>query len=190
MLDWDKPLSEQPAAVRSALQPIKEEMAQQMIADASKWGNPSPEDYQGYLAQASQIVDKMKGERLYQELANAPAAADRQALFAGKASNPLGPVKAGDIAASARLKDLGIPGIRYLDAGSRTVSDDALRGVTRAQSKVAALTQQYASTPTEALANRLSDAQQELQSAQRGVGDMTRNIVLFDDKLAKIVKRE
>lgn len=52
------------------------------------------------------------------------------------------PSKAGDIAASERLAELGVPGIRYLDAGSR------------------------------------------------GAGGGTHNLVLFDPKAAKIVKKE
>lgn len=99
MLDWDKPLSEQPESVRKALAPFVTER---------------------------NIPETATGEKLYAWMAT---------KFASKGGDY-------EKAASDYLNSLGIPGIRYLDAGSR------------------------------------------------GAGDGTRNIVLFDDKLAKILKRE
>ena len=74
MLDWDKPLSEQPAAVRKAL---KDAYKADWLGDESK----------------------QTGQDLYQRM---------------------GRMHGDDIAAVSRdLKEIGIPGIRYLDAGSR-----------------------------------------------------------------------
>jgi hypothetical protein len=75
MLDWDKPLSQQPG-----LQPLVDEFAQAM----SKTRNP---------------LD--------------PKIANGQDLYSWMAS------QVGDVAASERLRGIGIPGIKYLDAGSR-----------------------------------------------------------------------
>jgi hypothetical protein len=74
MLDWDKPLSEQPEAVRKALR------------DA-------------YNADWLGDESKQTGQDLYKRM---------------------GKMHGDDIAAVSRdLRDIGIPGIRYLDAGSR-----------------------------------------------------------------------
>jgi hypothetical protein len=74
MLDWDKPLSEQPEAVRKAL---KDAYRADWLGDESK----------------------QTGQDLYKRM---------------------GKMHGDDIAAVSRdLRDIGIPGIRYLDAGSR-----------------------------------------------------------------------
>jgi hypothetical protein len=74
MLDWDKPLSEQPEAVRKALRDVY---------NADWLGDES----------------KQTGQDLYKRM---------------------GKMHGDDIAAVSRdLRDIGIPGIRYLDAGSR-----------------------------------------------------------------------
>ena len=105
MLDWDKPLSEQPKAVQEAISPlVKEEMERLDISDVDMLNRRHP--------QASS---------LYHQL-----------------SVRLG----GKEAASAKLNELGIPGIKYHDAMSR------------------------------------------------GAGEGTRNFVLFDPSVAKIINRE
>jgi hypothetical protein len=80
MLDWDKPLSAQPEAVRRAMGVLD--------ADSKKL----------------LIGQDPKGAKLYELLASTDA-------FAGH--GPLG------VAASNHLRSQGIPGIRYLDGGSR-----------------------------------------------------------------------
>lgn len=101
MLDWDKPLSEQPESVRKALN----DAIGRDLTNESGW-------------------QKLKGEKLYNAVVERAGVADKGA------------------SASARLRELGIPGIKYLDGGSR------------------------------------------------GAGEGTRNLVLFDDKIPKIIKRE
>ena len=110
MLDWDKPLSEQPG------------MVQQRIYDSM-----TSAGFDTHLV--NHILNNKTGRDLYNELSGRL-----------NAKNP-GPAT-GAAQASEFLKKAGIPGIRYLDAGSR------------------------------------------------GAGNGTRNIVLFDDKLAKVVKKE
>ena len=80
MLDWDAPLSEQPEAVRRALDVLDAD-SRKLIAGQDP-----------------------KGAKLYELLASTDA-------FAG--SGPLG------VAASKHLRTVGVPGIRYLDGGSR-----------------------------------------------------------------------
>jgi hypothetical protein len=80
MLDWDVPLSQQPEAVRRALDVLD--------ADSKKL----------------LVGQDPKGAKLYELLASTDA-------FAG--SGPMG------VAASKHLRGGGVPGIRYLDGGSR-----------------------------------------------------------------------
>lgn len=86
MLDWDKPLSQQPEEVRKAIAPRVEQLRQ---------------------AAPRYVPDDPSGEWLY------------------RAMKPQGGLdvmdwnKGGPRSASTALRDAGIPGIRYLDGGSR-----------------------------------------------------------------------
>jgi hypothetical protein len=77
MLDWDKPLSQQPEAVRKALAKVDKDMY-----------HPSGADYD-----ATEL-----GQMIYNRLSS-------KAQAAGAANT---------------LRNLGVPGLRYLDGGSRT----------------------------------------------------------------------
>lgn len=119
MLDWDKPLSEQPEAVQRIVQRVS---AERQAMDSTK----------GYKSLG---LGDIKRDSQGQPVGSVTGGAIHEFLSAKRYG--------GSQAATAKiLKDAGVPGIRYLDAGSR----DAAQG--------------------------------------------TRNIVLFDDKLAKITKRE
>jgi len=93
LLDWDKPLSEQPKAVRDALHSQPE--VQQRISDASKILGPKAAD--------------MKGESAY------------AALTGWRRGAQLSPSSEVSAAVSQTLKQAGVKGIRYKDAGSRGV---------------------------------------------------------------------
>ena len=84
MLDWDKPLSEQPKNVREALQKLKTHPAM------------SDPDLQKWLASA----DDKPGRSIYNQLS-----------MSDKLDNPT--------EVSSLLREAGVPGIRYLDQGSR-----------------------------------------------------------------------
>ncbi len=103
MLDWDKPLRQQPESVRKAIE-----------------GWVEPEAFAELLKRGT------TGKQLY-NMAPAPNAAN---------------MNEAQKMASEHLRSIGIPGIKYLDEGSRRA------------------------------------------------GEGTRNLVLFDDKLAKVLKRE
>lgn len=110
-LDWDKPLSGQPQAVRDALaaKGIKyDSVAGQQFDDAllsALTGDGSPT-----LPKQPWNPD---GPNIYKT-------AMRDAVIdAGTGRWDSGGVRAGAPAASAWLKDAGIPGIKYLDQGSR-----------------------------------------------------------------------
>jgi len=76
----------------------------------------------------------------------------------------------------------GIPGIRYLDQGSRGAVDvNNLRGT------VSMWERAVNKTPNDEYALKmLNDAKSELQRAE---GGLTRNYVVFDDKLISIIKK-
>jgi hypothetical protein len=85
MLDWDKPLSQQPEAVQKLAKEFN------LTRNASNTG-------------------ESKGSYIYQNLAT---------RLAEPPFNERSPFSSGAPIASAKLKELGIPGIRYLDQGSR-----------------------------------------------------------------------
>jgi hypothetical protein len=107
MLDWDKPLSEQPESVKSLLR------GSDIAPDESVWS-------------------QYTGQQLYEGEMQAGGPYKGSGWASSEAQK----------AVSEKLRKIGIPGIKYLDGGSR------------------------------------------------GAGEGTRNLVLFDDKLAKVLKRE
>ena len=113
-LDWDAPLSKQPEAVRKVMEPHAAPVRAVEAQHAGpEWGDlAAPRDYD-------------------------PTGAELLQLFRGKLNGmDANTVLTGGIGpeVSARLRQAGIPGIRYLDAGSRgaggtsnyVVFDDAL----------------------------------------------------------------
>ncbi len=91
-LHWDKPLSEQPASVYQALEPIVSTMKRT----------------RGHATDPS-------GAEIYNDLARNLGGQRQQQSVAGTYPVPF----TNDAAASAALSQAGIPGIRYLDQGSR-----------------------------------------------------------------------
>lgn len=100
-LDWDKPLSEQPRNVHDALT--------QMGFAKSSW------PYSGYTGKTAMISGDERGEGIYRAAAKEAAAAEaaRQPNF--DVYSPHG--------ASQSLRQAGVPGIKYLDSGSRAAGD-------------------------------------------------------------------
>ena len=93
MLDWDKPLSEQPESVQTILKNLAKK-------DAEKYGEGGGLDY--YMGDP----DSYDGESVYRYLVEQQ---DSQ------------------VNTSEYFKNLGIPGIKYLDAGSRGGSGTGTR---------------------------------------------------------------
>lgn len=99
MLDWDKPLSEQSEYVKKALASHKSEMFDTWRKNGA-WEN-------------------VHGKTLYQQMAR-DLGGER---MLGPANMQYGPVPyTDDKAASLALKDAGIPGLKYLDEGSRALT--------------------------------------------------------------------
>ena len=93
MLDWDKPLSEQPESVRKVL----ESMGEQELVLATNHGWPLKD---------TSIIWRKTGRDLYEGLARRI----RQRGFPDEFAKPQ---------ASEMLNEMGIPGIKYFDGGSR-----------------------------------------------------------------------
>lgn len=93
-LDWDKPLSEQPAAMR-AVDALTQSPDVMTRLTAKTWRDYPPDSGERFIRALSGIADG--GGSRFDSATNA--------------------------AASEMLRDAGIPGIRYLDAGSRGAGD-------------------------------------------------------------------
>jgi len=151
MLDWDKPLSEQPEAVRAAFQ----EIMQSELWDA---------DTRKLIARVGMPVEQITGKKLYELLSSSDALAGKGEF--GKA-------------ASEELARRGIPGIRYLDEGSRGAT-----GTGRWKLKFKDGTEKiYNFKPND-------DVLQSMNATAESFG--TRNFVVFpgEEKKVKILKRD
>jgi hypothetical protein len=89
--------------------------------------------------------------------------------------------------AAAILDESGIPGIKYLDQGSRRLGVPR-PNLARYEKKAADLEDLLKREPSEANQNRLSDAMQELESMKRA-DDQTSNYVVFDPKIVEILRK-
>jgi len=120
-LDWDKPLSEQPEAVRKALKQLD-------IATGNMSAKDRVETLEAAMSGDPRLAHLLKqgginitGDTVYRGLSDSLGAVDwpvtadaaTRAQFRSK----------GAAGATDALKQAGIPGIKYLDAGSRGAGD-------------------------------------------------------------------
>lgn len=97
LLDWDRPLADQHPVVQDALAQHLEPYRQQLVTDAlPSWRDPTPDELAQTHAQANDAIGALRGGQAYDKIAGNDPAAASQALQAS-----------------------GIPGLRYLDQGSR-----------------------------------------------------------------------
>jgi hypothetical protein len=183
-LDWDKPLSQQSEAVKTL--PQIEAIKERMVADASRWGTPSEAQLARYREQADEIVGRMSGEEIHAWIRedfreNAPADVFAQTNLKQVPS---------DI-----LREAGIPGIRYLDQGSRGARP-AYRGDqsylhaaqsfkddgSTAEQTLAGMKQAYKNADQKTLQAAVDEAF-DIQPPQ------TSNYVVFDDALINILRK-
>jgi hypothetical protein len=162
-LDWDKPLSEQPKKVQQNLEPLLSRLeANDKAAGIDR--QPRTWNFQ-------QLYNTLAGEAGGTRDINTAAGS-----YPVKFSN--------ESAASQALREAGIPGIKYLDQGSR-ITGDAGKMIDNYGSREKAL----------------EIAQQRLKSASMGdlgywdnvvnqlKNPQTSNYVVFDDKLIDIIKK-
>lgn len=126
LLDWDKPLSAQPPEVRAALGKLG------VSGDVPKPYNGMPLGNGGTLRI---VEDADFGPKMFMDLASGTSFKINQSDLAnliGKQGTEMAGKSAytaaaraagGDSAASAALRDVGLDGLQYLDAGSRAAGD-------------------------------------------------------------------
>ena len=114
MLDWDKPLSQQAPEVQKALAKQYPEYFEKGWVDIAS-GSPAP-NAKAYGLSDKELVNRGFAFGLPAE-GNTAEMFYREISSRGVGDNAF--QKSGHANASRNLRDLGIPGIRYLDGGSR-----------------------------------------------------------------------
>lgn len=113
MLDWDKPLSQQSDVVKRAIlgrEIVDPKLLYKKADEYLKKGDATSADFVKRQAFALENDLKRTGEGWYQTLAS------QQMPSTGDVKSNM---QKGSAAAAQALRDAGIPGIRYLDEGSR-----------------------------------------------------------------------
>jgi hypothetical protein len=161
-LDWDKPLTQQPEGVRSAYADtmLGKSRKDPLIAELLGSKGAVPNEYLG-------LLEKSQGSQAYNTL--------------GAQSGMIGP--SASRYASDALHEAGIPGIRYLDQGSRgATSPTAIDSLKEAIAQREAM---EAGNPS--FGNRiwLEEARGRLRQAM----NPTSNYVVFDPERISILKK-
>lgn len=167
MLDWDKPLGEQSAHVQNAL-----------------LNHPDPS-----TAGTAAKYGEMGGRELLQRI---EANIRRTAAEAG---NPIEPAESYKMA-SRFLSEAGIPGIKYLDQGSRVIEApdkivSRLEDIGARLREIEALPETARTKPIHDEAEKLLGEGDELKAElkQHREANSTRNFVVFDDKHIQIIEK-
>ena len=123
MLDWDKPLSQQSKEVQDALARATSDNAR-MGKEFPKWGSVVPANYETRKVAGTTIIIDPKTGLVAHPMASSTTGGEVEAL---RQTGDQGKVfyenllktHGGAEGASNYLRSIGIPGIRYLDQGSR-----------------------------------------------------------------------
>jgi hypothetical protein len=188
MLDWDKPLSEQAPEVREAL-------ALRVVDDSSggvtrfsletdieygdgnRYRYPIAPEFKS-RTEAESAAQSLTGAQVYQFLSRGGPVEMGRLGGQGPSSSPARSV-------SLWLASIGIPGIKYLDAGSR-VPTGALAS---AKFDLATLERRAALVPQEVSDAELAQARDKVAQLEKMEAQSTRNLVVFDDALVTITHR-
>jgi hypothetical protein len=158
-LDWDRPLGQQPLAGARALNPLVERLLQDPHASQHMTPGGPSDQILGHIHDAAR---------------------------AGR--NPVSSLQLSPNAVENTLREAGIPGIKYLDQGSRSLLD-----VDASKQAIAAAQRQIAELPPDAtFARRMLE--EGMTHHQGIVADAlknppTSNYVVFDDSIIDILKR-
>ena len=158
-LDWDKPLSEQHPKVQSAIAGLN-------ISD--KLGG-------GILGTPNHMM--APGQEIYQSLAHANQAA---------ASSPgvVKPIIASKQDVTEQLRQAGIPGIKYLDQGSRSYFQVEPHEFLNGEQGF-----KVNGPKCDVTFDTKAEAQKFADNLNKGKSAPTYNYVVFDDKLIDIIKK-
>lgn len=169
-LDWDKPLNEQPEAVRKSFG----DLVGRDLSKETGWAKMNGQ-------QALDAIMERYGSLDWPDDANAALRAQYRDNSRSKAS--------------AILAGKGIPGIKYLDAGSRVPSAMAKKELSEWQTQLPLAEKELADATARGDKWLISRKQAEVQRVKDGIArvskeaDGTHNYVVFDDKLISIVKK-
>lgn len=179
-LDWDKPLSEQSPKVQEAIgkfgikpEVTADELHKELINKG--WAdNKQTRDY------AEQQAYQLKGAHFYRELENAARSGAKSDYMANQ--------DAGREAVTQKLREAGIPGIKYLDQGSRP---EEMRIVDR--DNITARSGDKGPLFVHNLGKEVGGPFPDHPTAQKWLEanrpKKTSNYVVFDDKLIDILKK-
>jgi hypothetical protein len=177
MLDWDKPLSEQHPQVQGLLSKIGIKNDPELLKEASQQRIDAFDRM--IKLERSLGQDDPKYLAAYKDFKLAQQDEDRvKTLMAGTGADIYRSAGKSNESSTANLRSVGIPGIRYLDAGSRGVQ-----------------VLSHAETVSgEWIAKQIPNGnvlyRGTSEKAAREAGKGSSNFVLFDDKLPKILSRE
>ena len=193
LLDWDAPLSQQPAPVREALsgknapgsysiRPVEGGF----VADYLSAGGPRTSRVFS-SEEAAQRAGRATQEIMQDSLSDWTRAHERR----GGGEYNVGPNHADT------LRMAGIDGIQYLDGGSRATAGGELLGVERGpkgwQAKIRVEGRggtMFAAPGQQITTSRPFASEAEAMTwAQGQIGGGSRNFVIFDDKLVDIIRR-
>ncbi len=204
-LDWDKPLSQQPEAVRSMFgyveRPTQAE-TDAVFALAKRRGvNPATMPEYKALEKRLDVAAKLEqdyqsGSDIYRQLAKQPDTVEMMTNMDGQ-QQMLSVQNRSDAMASERLRQAGIPGVKYLDQGSRGKTGGQLidtfeqGGKWFAKIRKPSVSQGIGNAPADMFTTSMPFPSKDAATAWANdqINSGTHNYVVFDDKLVDILKK-
>jgi hypothetical protein len=190
-LDWDKPLSEQPGVLQKLGYSTRTRGEINAEADAlvARYGSvpDMPSEAKARWTELEAEFDKI-----------APNVSGADFYRGTDPDNYLHSALSGngvDPAYSRELLEKGIPGIKYLDAGSRVPSAMAKKELAEWQAQLPIAERELADATARGDTFLIGRKQAEVQRVKDGIARVsqeaegTRNYVVFDDKLISIVRK-
>ena len=178
LLDWDKPLSEQPERVRQSLGSLGFESDQALLREAEEALADYRKDYAAAIAKKDVGRASIFARAVHEAEVNVrelqrKGAATGEDVYSRLVERSGGRSGHTEGIASAKLKEAGIPGIRYLDQGSRITA-----GVNKLGDNwfIKGSSKPYATKA-------------EAEAAAEAAGNVTRNFVIFDDARIRIARK-
>jgi hypothetical protein len=173
-LDWDKPLSEQHPDVQKALTP-------EALGLKPK-GPVGEKGYHGWTTEDGRLIGTARTGGLPESPFDPKESG--QSIYKMLHSDPT--------KAAVMLNEAGIPGIRYLDQGSRRPVEEYQAELSRTQKYIASL--RAATTKTTGDPNAdpygyIAEAQAKLERLRADPVEGSRNTVVFDPSTMDIIRR-
>lgn len=188
-LDWDKPLAQQGKPVLDAIKSFPDQRMGLGLKDFVETVEAAKSDPKlaHLLNTRSEGAVNLTGDQVYNTLASR-AVSRLDPWERGKSgTNPA--------AATEALREAGIPGIQYLDAGSRGVAATQQARIAKMESDVAHLRGMIERPPAHLAGQDLSHLPAQLKQAEDALStalagsNITKNYVVFDDRLIDILRK-